>query len=84
MKEGRTRLILPPEGGTGTLYIPANVVNDSLFPFQGNEKVLVRIRGRRLIVESEPRLSQEAQPGRTRNHTTSQKKAPSKKVLHEL
>jgi hypothetical protein len=53
MLEGRTRIILPDEGGTGTLYIPAGVVKDSCFPFRPNEEVLVRIRGRKLIIENE-------------------------------
>ena len=56
MREGKTRIIVPPEGGTGTLYIPAGVVNDSCFPFRPNEKVLVRIRGHKLIVENEDGL----------------------------
>jgi len=53
MREGRTRIILPHEGGTGTLYIPAGVVKDSCFPFRPDEKVLVRIRGHKLIIENE-------------------------------
>lgn len=36
---------------TGVLYIPADVVKDSLFPFLANEEVLVRIDGKRLVVE---------------------------------
>jgi hypothetical protein len=36
---------------TGVLYIPADVVKDSLFPFSANEEVLVRIEGEKLVVE---------------------------------
>ena len=54
MLEGKTKIILPPKGGrTGVLYIPADIVKDSSFPFEANERVLVRIEGRRLVVESE-------------------------------
>jgi hypothetical protein len=54
MLEGKTRIIMPPRGGkTGILYIPADIVKDSSFPFEANEKVLVRIEGRKLIVESD-------------------------------
>ena len=54
MLEGKTRIIMPARGGkTGILYIPADIVKDSSFPFQADERVLIRIEGRRLIVESE-------------------------------
>ncbi len=54
MLEGKTRIIMPPRGGkTGILYIPADIVKDSSFPFQANERVLVRIEDGKLIVESE-------------------------------
>jgi len=36
---------------TGVLYIPADVVKDSLFPFTANEEVVVRIEGEKLVVE---------------------------------
>lgn len=57
MLEGKTRIIMPPRGGkTGILYIPADIVKDSSFPFEANEKVLVRIEGRKLIVESNGKI----------------------------
>ena len=59
MREGKTRIVLRPEGGTGTLYIPAGVVKDSSFPFRPNQKVLVRIRGHKLIVEKEELFEKE-------------------------
>ena len=53
MLEAKTRILQRPEGGTGTLYIPARVVNDSSFPFDTDDTVLVRIRGSKLIVEKD-------------------------------
>ena len=54
MLEGKTRIIMPARGGkTGILYIPADIVKDSSFPFQADERVLIQIEGRRLIVESD-------------------------------
>jgi hypothetical protein len=53
MLEGKTRIIMPSKGGkTGILYIPADIVKDSSFPFHADERVMVRIEGCKLIVES--------------------------------
>lgn len=38
--------------GTRYLMIPAAVAGDSAFPFETGEEVVVRIEGRRLVVES--------------------------------
>lgn len=38
--------------GTRYLMIPAAVAGDSAFPFEEGEEVVVRIEGRRLVVES--------------------------------
>ena len=54
MLEGSTKIIIPTRNDrskTGILYIPADVVKDSLFPFGPDEEVSVRIEGRRLVVE---------------------------------
>jgi len=40
---------------TGVLYIPADIVKDSLFPFSPNEEVIVRIEGDRLVIERNSR-----------------------------
>ena len=51
---GMARIILGTRSDrsrTGVLYIPADVVKDSLFPFSANEEVLVRIEGSKLVVE---------------------------------
>jgi len=52
--EGLARIILPSRGDrskTGILYIPADVVKDSSFPFSPDQEVVVRIDGRKLVVE---------------------------------
>ena len=54
MLEGSTKIILPTRNNrskTGVLYIPADVVKDSLFPFIPDQEVVVRIDGKRLVVE---------------------------------
>ena len=54
MLEGSAKIVLPTRSDrskTGILYIPADVVKDSLFPFGPDEQVIVRIDGRRLVVE---------------------------------
>ena len=51
---GTARIVLGTRSDrsrTGVLYIPADVVKDSLFPFSANEEVLVRIEGKKLVVE---------------------------------
>jgi hypothetical protein len=52
--EGLAKIILPSRGDrskTGILYIPADIVKDSSFPFSPDQEVLVRIDGRKLVVE---------------------------------
>ena len=52
--EGLAKIILPSRGDrskTGILYIPADIVKDSSFPFTPDQEVLVRIDGRKLVVE---------------------------------
>ncbi len=56
MLEAKTRLIIPTnKGKTGILYIPADIVKDSSFPFKSKETVLIRIEGDRLIIGKEER-----------------------------
>jgi len=55
MLEGYAKIILPTRSDrskTGILYIPADVVKDSSFPFGPDQEVMIRIDGKRLIVES--------------------------------
>jgi hypothetical protein len=52
--EGYAKIILPSRSDrskTGILYIPADVVKDSSFPFNPDEEVTVRIDGKRLVIE---------------------------------
>jgi len=54
MLEGLAKIILPTSNNrskTGILYIPADLVKDSSFPFEPDQEVVVRIDGRRLVVE---------------------------------
>jgi len=54
MLEGYAKIILPSRSDrskTGILYIPADVVKDSSFPFNSDEEVTVRIDGKRLVIE---------------------------------
>jgi len=54
MLEGLAKFILPSRGErskTGILYIPADIVKDSSFPFIPDQEVIVRIDGRKLVVE---------------------------------
>ena len=54
MLEARARLIIPAnKGKTGILYIPADIVKDSSFPFEPNETVIIKIEGERLIIEKD-------------------------------
>ncbi|HUO42283.1 MAG TPA: hypothetical protein VMU35_04845 [Methylomirabilota bacterium] len=54
MLEGSAKIILQTRDNrskTGVLYIPADVVKDSSFPFIPDQEVIVRIVGKRLVVE---------------------------------
>jgi len=54
MLEASAKIILPSRDNrskTGVLYIPADVVKDSSFPFDPDQEVVVRIDGKRLVVE---------------------------------
>ncbi|MEM2897301.1 MAG: hypothetical protein QXG01_07025 [Candidatus Bathyarchaeia archaeon] len=52
MREGRSKFNIPSRAGsTGVIYIPADVVKDSSFPFQQNEEIVVKIEGEKLIIE---------------------------------
>jgi hypothetical protein len=54
MLEGFARIVLPSRSDrskTGILYIPADVVKDSSFPFEPDQEVVIRIDGKRLVIE---------------------------------
>ena len=55
MLKGYAKIILPTRSNrskTGILYIPADVVKDSSFPFDPDQEVMIRIDGERLVIES--------------------------------
>jgi hypothetical protein len=54
MLEGLAKIVLPTRSDrskTGILYIPADVVKDSSFPFEPDQEVVIRIDGKRLVIE---------------------------------
>jgi hypothetical protein len=54
MLEGFAKIVLPTRSDrskTGILYIPADVVKDSSFPFEPDQEVVIRIDGKRLVIE---------------------------------
>jgi virulence-associated protein VagC len=54
--KGKARIIVPRRSDrsrTGIIYIPADLIKDSSFPFHPNEQVTIRIEGGRLIIEKE-------------------------------
>lgn len=63
MKEKETQLYKFGRGGA-CIYIPMDIFKDSAFPFQINEKVSMRIDGRKVIIEKEREVREE-QPSQT-------------------
>jgi hypothetical protein len=63
MKEKETRIYKFGRGGA-CIYIPMDIFKDSAFPFQINEKVSMRIDGRKVIIEKEREVREE-QPSQT-------------------
>jgi hypothetical protein len=60
MLRGKARILVPNKRGkTGLIYIPADVVKDSSFPFKPNEKVIIKIDGEKLIIEKEGKAKDE-------------------------
>jgi len=51
MLEGKTKFIIPSKGSTGVIYIPADVVKDSSFPFKPEQEVAVRINDQKLVIQ---------------------------------
>ena len=39
-------------GKTGIIYVPADLVKDTTFPFANGDSLLIRIYGERLIIEN--------------------------------
>jgi hypothetical protein len=51
MLEGKAKFIIPSKGSTGVIYIPADVVKDSSFPFKPEQEVVVRINDQKLVIQ---------------------------------
>jgi len=47
--QGETRIY--KSNGRSSIYIPAGLINDSAFPFKLEDRLEIRIEGKRLIVE---------------------------------
>jgi len=59
MKEKETQLYKFGRGGA-CIYIPMDIFKDSAFPFEINEKVRMRIDGRKVIIEKVKEEEREA------------------------
>ena len=54
MLKGKTKILIPSKkSSTGVLYIPADLIKDSSFPFKPNEEVLIKISGEAIIIEKQ-------------------------------
>jgi len=42
-----------PKGKTGLIYVPADLVKDSSFPFQDGEVLRIKIEGKALLIKKE-------------------------------
>jgi acetaldehyde dehydrogenase (acetylating) len=43
-------------GKTGIIYVPADLVKDTVFPFISEDSLLIRVDGKRLIVEKPSKM----------------------------
>jgi hypothetical protein len=55
MKEKKSKIVPSHGGNTGIAIIPADVVKDSSFPFKLPVEIIVRIDGKRLVIENNGR-----------------------------
>ena len=53
------RLGAASRGKTGIIYVPADLVKDTTFPFVSGDLLLIRIDGERLIVEKASKRKRE-------------------------
>jgi len=52
--EGRAKFTIPGKSGfTGVVYIPADIVKDSNFPFNSDDEVSIKIQGKKLVIMRE-------------------------------
>jgi hypothetical protein len=51
VQQATGRLGAASRGKTGIIYVPADLVKDTTFPFANGDSLLIKIDGERLIVE---------------------------------
>jgi hypothetical protein len=51
VQEDTGRFGLASRGKTGIIYVPADLVKDTTFPFAEDDSLAIRIDGERLIIE---------------------------------
>lgn len=51
MREAIGKIVPSPKSRTGIIYVPADMMVDSAFPFKPPMKVNIRIEGQKLIIE---------------------------------
>jgi hypothetical protein len=51
--EAKGKFKLPPKGKTGLIYVPADLVKDSSFPFHDGEVLRIKIEGKTLLIQQE-------------------------------
>ena len=55
--EGETKMY--SSSGRHSIYVPARLVNDSVFPFKLGEKLMIRIEENRVVVEKAKKPSKD-------------------------
>jgi hypothetical protein len=51
--EAKGKFKLSPKGKTGLIYVPADIVKDSSFPFHDGEILRIKIEGKTLLIKQE-------------------------------
>ena len=59
VQEAVARFGAASRGKTGIIYVPADLVKDTTFPFTNWDSLLIRIDGERLIVEKAAKRKRE-------------------------
>jgi hypothetical protein len=59
VQEDTRRFGASSRGKTGIIYVPADLVEDTTFPFANGDSLLIRIDGERLIVQKASKKKKE-------------------------
>jgi hypothetical protein len=59
VQEDTGRFGAASRGKTGIIYVPADLVKDTTFPFANGDSLLIRINGDRLVVEKASKRKKE-------------------------